>query len=52
MKEKEILKKPGVVNPMGMVNPLTSMMPMPFQVFPQGQVGAFPMLQNVQKYKY
>jgi len=55
MKEKEALKKPGVTNPMGMMNPLAPMMPMPFQVIPQGQaplLGVFPMMQNAQKYNF
>jgi len=35
----------------GMVNPMNPMMPMPFQVIPQGgqapMMGVFPMMQNV-----
>ena len=52
IKEKEAQKKPNMPTIGGMVNPLNPMMPMPFQVIPQGgqapMMGVFPMMQNVQ----
>lgn len=50
-------KKPqgpmGMMPGLGMGNPLNPMMPMPFQMIPQGSqgpmMGMFPMMQNAQK---
>jgi hypothetical protein len=50
IKEKEAQKKPTL--PLGgLVNPMNPMLPMPFQVIPQGgqapMMGVFPMMQNL-----